>query len=177
MVTVSQWRDEPLAQLGYAFLHPGQLAPVQGWGLLPSKIGDLRIDMLVDQFGDPALAAFDGTNFAGLLKVDANSGPPSTLPHMSVASLQVAPAYRLNGIARGLIEAWVRHCGMPLLSDNRQSHDAFAVWTRMLCAPRDLIIDLWYDTGQIDELICRTGTAEPDPKAGGDHTRWRARPG
>lgn len=176
MVTVGEWHDEPLTQKGYDFLHPGTLPLVKGWETLASKKGNLRIDMLTDAHGDPALAAFDGTNFAGLLKIDANNGLPSTLPYMSVASLQVDPGYKRNGVGRGLIEAWVRARGAPLLSDNRQSHDAFALWTSLVCDPGDLVIDLWREDGAIEDLTCKNGRAHPDPAAGGDATRWRARP-
>jgi len=145
MVTVGQEPPHDILQLTYAFRFPGGGdVIVPDWGQLSTKVGTFRIVRLDDATGQTMLAAFRHDEPVALLKIhDARSESDDQLPHLAIGKTSVIQNLRGGGIMPALIELWVVRSGEPLLSDNRQSREAYRMWTAMTCRTTKVEIRLW----------------------------------
>jgi hypothetical protein len=176
MVTIGSEPPHNMEELTVHFKFPRKNDKLDcNWAKISSPIGDLRIARLDDHFGQTAIAAYFQQKPVALLKLcdERDAG----LPWLAIGKTSVVEAHRGFGIMPLLITAWIERSREPLLSDMRQSQDAYHMWIRMACNTKTAFkISVWHEDGAITPLECSNGAPFPDPAAGGDSTRWLANP-
>ena len=177
MVTVGEEPSHFIDQLAIGFRFPHEDDCLQtDWAWLTSPIGELRVARLDTWQGEIAIAAYLQDETVALLKFhDARDSEDAPLPWLAIGKTSVVSKHRGNGIMPALIALWIERSGEPLLSDVRQSQDAYRMWTRMACGSGNkLAIQSWKDDGSINQITCVNGTVVPNPADGGDASRWLA---
>lgn len=179
MVTVGDEPPHYMDQLttDFKFLHDSDKLDSK-WAEILSPIGDLRVARLDTRYGETAIAGYLKDKPIALLRFhDARDDDDAKLPWLAIGKASVVREHRGLGIMPLLIATWIDRSREPLLSDMRQSKDAYYMWVRMACSTKtDFEILVWHEDGSTSPLECADGKLTPDPTAGGDSTRWLARP-